>query len=474
MSEDFQWEDDFKVEELAERFDAMIRSDSDTYFDSEEFEMLIEYFQMTLNDEKARLALRISMEMHPYNHRLKIMSARQMAADGKFINALSLLDEIATTEPSDVDILLTKGSVYSMMLDFNKAVAEYEKALVIVDEDEIEDIYSTIAFEYENMGAFDSALNYLFKALEISDFPEQLLFEIGMCYEMASKLEESVVFFTGYIDKNPESIASWFNLGLSYHHLELYEKAVDAFEFAIAIDETYLPAYTNMAQTYVMMGNLRKAIELYHESETIESADALTLCYLGECHEKLQEYDEALQYYNKALEMDEFLPDAWAGQSVVYYEMGKVKQAITCIEKALEIDSLNTEFHLIAADYYIKLEKFEKAKAHFMRIEELDPFDQDLWLEYSNMYFLMDNKEKAIQIIKTGLIHQPKNASLFYRLVALLILNKGLIQALYFLESALELDVEAVDELFEYLPSARENTKIFDLILHYKMKNLLP
>lgn len=474
MSEDFQWEDDFKIEELTDRFDEMIQTGSDSYFDSEEFEMLIEYYQMTLNSEKARLALRVSMQMHPYSHRLKIMSARQMAADGKFINALSLLDEIAKTEPSDVDILMTKGSVYSMMLDFNKAVAEYEKALVIVDEDEMEEIYSTIAFEYENMGAFDSALTYLFKALEISDYPEQLLFEIGMCYEMASKLEESVEFFKSYIDKNPESVASWFNLGLSYHHIDLYEKAIDAFEFAIAIDETYLPAYTNMAQTYVMMGDLRKAIEIYHESEIIEKADAMTLCYLGECHEKLLEYDQALDYYTQAIEMDEFLPDAWAGQSVVYYETGKVEKAITCIKKAIEIDSLNTEFQLIAADYYIKIEKYEMAKEHFMRVEELDPLDEDLWLEYSNLYVSMDDKEKAIQIIKTGLIHLPKKASLYYRLVALLVLNRNVTQAYYFLETALELDVRSVYELFEYMPSLKHNPRIKELIVQYNGAEWIP
>lgn len=467
MSEDFQWEDDFQIEELAARFEDMVRNGLDSYFDSEEFEALIDYYQLNFNSDKARQALMVGMKMHPYNNRLKIMSARQMAVDGKYINALNLLDEIETTEPADVDILLTKGSVYSMMLDFSKAVKEYEKALVIVDEDEMEEIFSTIAFEYENMGAFDSALDYLFKALEISEYPEQILFEIGMCYEMASRLEDSVSFFTKYLEEQPSSTASWFNLGLSFHHLELYEKAIDSFEYVIAIDESYIPAYINMAQSYAASGEYHKAIEVYHETEAYEKPESLTLYYIGECYEKLQDYEQALKYYQQAIEVDENLPDAWAGIGIIHDEMGDAEKAIHYVEKAIELDDLNTEFHLIAADLFIKTNRTDKAKEHFQRIEEIDPLDPDLWKEYAYMHILSGENEKAVQVLKTGLIHQPQNASIIYRLVATLILNKNTTQAYYYLETALEIDYKGHEELFEFMPSLRNNQKVNDLINQY-------
>ncbi|PKP54250.1 MAG: hypothetical protein CVT92_00410 [Bacteroidetes bacterium HGW-Bacteroidetes-1] len=467
MDEDFQWEDDFQIEELADRFEKMIRSGSDEYFDSEEFELLIEYFQMTLNNEKSRIALDIAIQMHPYNNRLKIMSARQMATDGKFVKALSLLAEVENYEPADAEILMTKGSVYSMMLDFPKAVEEYEKALVIVDEDEMEEVYSSIAFEYENMGAFDTALEYLVKALEISTYPDQLLYEIGMCYEMAKTMEDSIAFFIIYLDSNPSSVAAWFNLGLSYHHLDLYEKAIDAFEFAIAIDETYIPAYLSMAQSYANLNNYSKAIEIYHETSEHEKPEALTLYYIGECHEKLFEYDKALEFYHQSIELDENLPEPWAGIGVIYDERGDTKTGIGYLEKAIELDQLNTEFMLIQADLYIKMNLLDKAKTCFQRIEEIDPLDPDLWKEYANMYIIGGETEKAVQVLKTGLIHQPDNTEIMYRLVATLLINNNYNQAVYYLENALELNFDGHLELFEYVPSLRHNTKLLDLILQF-------
>ncbi len=45
MSEDFQWNDDHQLELLRSRFEEMIQSGSTAYFDAEEFELLIDFYQ---------------------------------------------------------------------------------------------------------------------------------------------------------------------------------------------------------------------------------------------------------------------------------------------------------------------------------------------------------------------------------------------------------------------------------------------
>ncbi len=465
VNENFQWEGEFNLEKLLHRFEKMMKGSVNAYFDAEEFEMLIDYYQSNFNHEAAKSALQFALEMHPHNHRLRLQFAKQLAADGHYMRAIELLNEIEKAEPEDADIFMAKGSVYSMMLDFSKAVSEYEKALAMVDEDEIEDLYSTIAFEYENLGSFDKALSYLFKALEITASPDQVLYEIGMCYEMANEIDQALKFYLDYIEKHPANIAAWFNLGLAFHHQEKYEKAIDAFEYVLAIDDSYVPAYINIGQGYAALEEYEKALEAFHESEIYEEAEAITLYYIGECHEKMQDYDKALQFYNTALERDEFLPDAWAGIGVIKDELGDPDKGIYYLEKALELDGLNTEFHLIIADLYIKTKRYEKAKEHFQRIEELDPQDPDLWKEYSYMYIVMGETGKAVQVLKTGLIHQPANAGLIYRLAAALILNKNVSQAYLYLETALELDYEGYAELFEFMPSLRQNPRVTELIL---------
>ncbi len=77
--------------------------------------------------EKSRVAVDLAMQQHPYNSGLKLKQARQFATEGQFIQSLELLNTLETAEPNDTDLLMTKGSVYSMMMEFEKAIHEYKR-----------------------------------------------------------------------------------------------------------------------------------------------------------------------------------------------------------------------------------------------------------------------------------------------------------------------------------------------------------
>ncbi len=469
MSDDLYWNDDYPMDNLTSRFESMLNGNEGEYFDAEEFELLIDYYQNAFNTEKSRLALDIAMQQHPFSPGLKIKHARQLASENNYLLALDVLADLEISEPNDPEILMTRGTIYSMMMEFKKAIVQYKKALDVVEHDEREEIYSTIAFEYENLGNYTEALNYLKKALAFDPDSEALLFEIGMCYEVDKKLEESITFFTEHLDKNPYSIASWFNLGMAYYNLEEYDKSIDAFEFVLAIDDKYLAAYLSMAQSYAGKEDYPKAIETYRESFTVEKPEALTYYQIGECYEKMQDYRPALINYRKALDLDPDLPEPWAGIGVIFDEEGNTKTAVRYLDRACQLDPLNIEFLLILAELHIKLGDYDLATACFAKIEEIDPNDPYLWTEHANMYVVKGEPDKAVSLLKTGLANVPDNSMILYRLVASLMLNKNIIQACYYLENALETDYDGHKELLEYYPDAIQEPKIVDLIRAYQL-----
>lgn len=467
MNDDFSWSDDYPIDLLTDRFERMLKEGGRSYFDAEEFEVLIDYYQHSFNNEKSRLALEFAIQQHPFNNNLRIKQARQLATENQFIPALELLNEVEPSEPNDPEILMTRGTIYSMMLEFQKAIIEYKKALRFVSGEDLADVYATIAFEYENMGKYETALAYLKKALSLQPDSEPLLYEIGMCYEVNKQLDKAVHFFTKYLDENPHSPAAWFNLGLTYHHLELYEKAIDAFEFVHAIDDHYLPLYHSMAQAYVGLELYHKAIEVYRESFEVEEPGALTYYHIGECYEKMEEYGPALINYRKAIDLDSELAEPWAGIGVVFDGEGKTKTAVRYLVRATELDPLNTEFLLILADLYIKLNDFAQAKTCFEKVEDIDPGDPDLWLEYANLYVIQRDYEGAIGLLKTGLKMQPESAAILYRLTACLLLNHNTVQAFHFLEQALEINHEQHKELIDYYPDVLKNNQFVEIIQAY-------
>jgi tetratricopeptide (TPR) repeat protein len=469
MSDDLYWNDDYQIEGLASRFESMIQGGEGEYFDAEEFEILIDYYQHSFNTDKSRLALDIAMQQHPFSSGLKIKQARQLATENNFLMALDILTDLELSEPNNPEIIMTRGTIYSMMMEFKKAIEEYKNALQLVDEEELEDIYSTIAFEYENLGQYGDALIFLKKALSKSPESEPLLFEIGLCYEVDQRLADAVFFFNSHLEKYPYSLAAWFNLGLAYQHLEQYEKAIDSFEYVLAIDHKYMAAYMSMGQAYAGLENYTKAIEVYRESFEIEKPEALTYYNIGECYEKMQDYRPALINYRKAIDLDEELADPWAGIGVIFDEEGNTKTAVRYLENACQLDPLNTEFLLILAELYIKSEAYDKATSCFIKMEEIDPSDPYLWVEHANMYVVKGEYETAVNLLKTGLVNQPESSIILYRLVASLIYNKNTVQACYYLESALEIDYEGHKELLEYFPDVIHEPKIVDLIRSYHL-----
>ena len=58
----------------------------------------------------------------------------------------------------------------------------------------------------------------------------------------------------------------------------------------------------------------------------------------GNEHYYKGEYAKAIQYYDKALEMDSKNVDAWYNKGVALDNLGKYKEAIQSYDKALEID----------------------------------------------------------------------------------------------------------------------------------------
>ena len=89
---------------------------------------------------------------------------------------------------------------------------------------------------------------------------EAVVYELSFCFEISNRTKESIAYFGNFLDKNPYSKAAWFNLGIAYNNTEEYDKAIEAYDFAIAIDDSFASAYFNKANSYANLNLYEKAI----------------------------------------------------------------------------------------------------------------------------------------------------------------------------------------------------------------------
>ena len=111
---------------------------------------------------------------------------------------------------------------------------------------------------------------------------------------------------------------------------------------------------------------------------------------------------------------------------------------------------------------------YEDAEESFKKVIELDPDNSEIWLDYANLLFEQENKNGSLEILAEGIKHHPQNAELHYRISACLMSIGQKQEALSFLQSALKLNYDKHNELFDYLPDLKENISITELIESYK------
>jgi Tfp pilus assembly protein PilF len=184
----------------------------------------------------------------------------------------------------------------------------------------------------------------------------------------------------------------------------------------------------------------------------------------------MEDYRNALKSFNKALDLDENLAEAWAAIGGIFVKQKLEKTATKYYLKAIRLMPLNIEFKYDLAMVYLQLEQFEKAEELFREVVEKDPNHIQAWIEFSFSKSVSDGLEKAIDIIEESLEQNKDEASLWLRLAAYLYQNEKIQQAFYYIETALKLNPEKWAEILEYLPELKEVSQYRELVELYRVK----
>ncbi len=78
--------------------------------------------------------------------------------------------------------------------------------------------------------------------------------------------EDAATYFQEQIDKDPYNEKAWYFLGVSLQDMELVEKAIEAYDYAIVIKEDYVEAYFQKAFAYKILDYHKNAIQVLKEA----------------------------------------------------------------------------------------------------------------------------------------------------------------------------------------------------------------
>ena len=457
---------------LIKRFEEGLQNNTRGYFETEEYELIIDYFLSSNQYYKALAAVGHALEQHPFSIDFIIRKAQMVSANKETRHALDILSQAEVMDPRHPEIFMTRGSIYSMIGLPEKAIENFKKAIELSEDSKeiIEEGYLFLAFEYENMEQFEDAIFCLKKTIELNPNNDAALYELSFCFEVEGKDQEALNFLNSFIDHHPYSSCAWFNMGVVFNRLGNFEKAIESYDYVIAIKENFAPAYFNKANSLANLNKLKEAIACYEETFKHEKPEAITYCYIAECYEKLKNFEQSLINYNRAVSLDPDLADAWIGMGIVLDQQDKLTEGIHYLKKAIVIDKSNADYWYVMGDAYQKLGFTEEAESAYQKVTELDPAIENIWIDYSNFVFEQGEKDRAVEILAQGIKHHPDNAEIHYRMSACLLWLGKKQEALTYLQNALQLDYKKHKEIFKFLPELRKNRAVIDMIKSYRKK----
>lgn len=158
---------------------------------------------------------------------------------------------------------------------------------------------------YLNKGKADEAIKCLNKSLETKPGNPHALNALGLAHFMKGNFSESVRYYQQCLALDLTFTEARNNMGSAYQEMELFDKAEEEFQKAIA-DENYhsreLPYY-NLARLYLLKGQIPEA--LGHLQRALEINNKMVLAYnlRGTIYEELGKYGEAVRNYSQALQI---------------------------------------------------------------------------------------------------------------------------------------------------------------------------
>lgn len=349
------------VSRLLQRYLSAREMEKDPYFDADEIDYLLTSFEesddFTYYDE----LLALGLKLHPGNPDLQIKYCKQLVFTGKYKQALALLDNLTGADKQDLDLL--RLECFCSLNEYGKVV-EYLETLILEECDYLEIVFEYITPILNDLEMYKEGRDFIDRGLLL--FPENQILKDELCFilETEGDTMEAIRVCNELIDKNPYSYDYWFTLGRLYSIIAEYEKAVEAFDFALTCDDSNEELKILKAYCLYMNESYQMAIEVYKEFSSEPEIWERVQPLVAECYMKLEEYEEAYQILKKIVDTDTLL-----NSSVVYInylyccmETDREKEASQILHKAADLFPDNIRVLSILALSYLEKGEEEKAK----------------------------------------------------------------------------------------------------------------
>ena len=165
---------------------------------------------------------------------------------------------------------------------------------------------------------------------------------------------EAEELFNREIEKDPDSMAPLFGLGVLWKERSEYDKAINYLEKALKGQPDSVLILANLGEAYQLKGQDAKAITIFERAIGKDKRDKSALFLLARSYQNLEEYPKAIRLYERLTAMKPVKDEVFYNLGVSYGRQERLARA-----------------HYNFGVYFERMGSMEKAKFHFQKANAL-------------------------------------------------------------------------------------------------------
>ena len=239
-------------------------------------------------------------------------------------------------------------------------------------------------------------------------------------------------------------------MGQTKEATELYgfltgEYAEDAED--ICMDAAY--AFMYNAKFVEALAFLQKVLAI--DSESVDALFEMAFCY-----EQLLDNDKSTEIYNRILDMNPYLPEAWFNLGQIYFAKEDYEKAVDCYEFATAIDENDMFAWELKGHAYFQQDVMDKAIEAYLKYEELTDGSPMSKIYLGECYERLEDYKIASVYFREALFEDEENVDAWMGVAVCQLELENYESAIYHISKAIEIDASQ-SELWVYLAEAYVN-----------------
>lgn len=225
-------------------------------------------------------------------------------SDNEDIDKLVLtLGERIMAEPNNIKLYLARGDAWFKLHEFDKAVADYDRALTI-DKDASQAWFGR-GMAYGRMGQIDKGIADLGEYIKRHPDSSLAYTKRGVRYLWKGDRENAERDLRKAIELNPKNAEAHDDLGVVHAQRGELQQAIKHFSQTVSIDPSYQKGHHNLAMAYHLAGDHSRALQMIDKALAIKSNEKVSLLLKSQILAAQGKHRQAALLQDEA----EFLPD---------------------------------------------------------------------------------------------------------------------------------------------------------------------